>query len=84
VLERGVQVGSIRESSVMDLLVKKKVSSSSLVREWMEAPLPTVKSGDKILNPFTVMKDRNAAIVVEGSKAVGIITVSDLVGYLAK
>lgn len=84
VLEGGVQVGSIRESSVMDLLVKKKVSSSSLVREWMEAPLPTVKADDKILNPFTVMKDRNAAIVVEGSKAVGIITVSDLVGYLAR
>lgn len=84
VLQHGVQVGSIRESSVMDLLVKKKVSSASLVREWMEPPLPTVRVGDKILNPFTVMKDRNAAIVVEGSKAVGIITVSDLVMYLAR
>jgi cystathionine beta-synthase len=84
VLEHGVQVGSIRESNVMDLLVKKKASSSSLVREWMEPPLPTVHTDDKILNPFTVMKDRNAAIVLEGSRAVGIITVSDLVSYLAR
>jgi cystathionine beta-synthase len=84
VLKDGVQVGSIRESSVMDLLVKKKVSSSSLVKEWMEPPLPVVRKDDKILDPFTVMKDRNAAIVVEGSRAVGIITVSDVVSYLAR
>jgi len=84
VLERRVQVGSIREPSVMNLLVKKKVSSSSLVRDWMEPPLPSVRADDRILNPFTVMKDRNAAIVVKGSRAVGIITVSDLVSYLAR
>ena len=84
VLEHGVQVGSVRESNVMNLLVKKKASSSSLVKDWMEPPLPSVRLGDSILDPFTVMKDRNAAVVVRGSKPVGIITVSDMVSYLAK
>ena len=84
VLDKGVQVGSVREAGIMDLFVNKKASSSSVVRDWMEAPLPTVRADDKILNPFTVMKDRNAAIVVDRSKAVGIISVSDVVSYLAR
>lgn len=84
VLAGGVQVGSVRESGIMDLLLNKKASSNSPIGDWMEAPLPTVRADDRILNPFTVMKDRNAAIVLEGSKAIGIITVSDLVSYLSK
>ncbi len=50
----------------------------------MDATLPTVRADDRILNPFALLRDRNAAVVVEGSKAVGIITVADLVTYLAK
>ena len=84
VLDRGVQVGSIRESNLMGVLLNKRASSGSRVKDWMDAPLPTVRADDMILNPFTLLRDRNAAVVVEGSKAVGIITVADLVTYLAK
>jgi cystathionine beta-synthase len=84
VLERGVQVGSIRESNLMGVLLNKRASSRSRVKDWMDAPLPTVRAGDRILNPFALLRDRNAAVVVDGTKAVGIITVSDVVKYLAK
>ncbi len=54
------------------------------VEDVMEAPLPTVEKGGVLLNPAAMMRDRNAVVVVDGQKVVGIITTIDVINHLAK
>jgi cystathionine beta-synthase len=84
VLKDGVQVGSIREMSIMRALSVHKASPGQKVGEVMDDPLPYVNINDRILDPFTLLKDKNAAIVLDNKAIVDIITTSDVINYLTK
>lgn len=84
VLLKGVPVGELSENTLASKLARKRVSSRSRVEDAMDEPLPTVRRGDYMLNPLNVLKDRNAALVVEGTQAVGILTTIDVINYLAR
>ena len=84
VLKDGVQVGSIREMSIMRALSVHKASAGQKVGEVMDDPLPYVNINDRILDPFTLLKDKNAAIVLDNKAIVDIITTSDVINYLTK
>ncbi|HTX44035.1 MAG TPA: pyridoxal-phosphate dependent enzyme, partial [Methanocella sp.] len=82
VITDGVQVGSIREISIMKKLAGHEASLGQKVGEVMDDPLPVVNMKDRILNPFTLLKEKNAVVVLEDGKAVDIITSTDVIGYL--
>jgi len=84
VIRDGVQVGSIREISVMKKLTSRQASCIQKIMEVMDEPLPSVKKEDKLLDPFTLLKDKNAVVVLENNKVVGIITTIDVINYLMK
>jgi cystathionine beta-synthase len=84
VLRRRVPVGSISEWPLMKKLHSKDVAVDAKVEEAMGEPFPVIRRGETILDPFNIMKDKGAMLVVDGSNAVGIITVIDVVNYLAK
>jgi cystathionine beta-synthase len=84
VIKEGVQVGSIREISVMKKLTKRQASCMQKVSELMDEPLPSVKIEDKILDPSNLLKDNNAVVVLEHNKVVDIITTIDVINYLMK
>ena len=84
VLKHGAQVGSIAEIGVMKKLTSGDASPDQKIQELMDDPLPVVRLADKILDPFTLLKQTNAAVVVDKSSIVGIITTIDVINYLAK
>jgi predicted transcriptional regulator len=68
----------------MKKLHSKSVAVDARVEEAMGEPFPVVRRGETILDPFNIMKDMGAMLVVDGTVTVGIITVIDVVNYLAK
>ena len=84
VLTEGLQVGSIREISIMKKLSDGTASRAHKVKEFMEQPLPTVGKEDKIVSPLNLLKTQSAIAVVENGKIVDIITTIDVINYLLK
>jgi predicted transcriptional regulator len=81
-IDGGVQVGSIREISIMKRLVCKEVWCTQKVRDVMDEQFPTVETTDNILNPLTLLKDRNAVLVLDNNQIADIITTIDVIDYL--
>jgi len=84
VIKDGVQVGSIREISVMKKLTSRQASCIQKISEVMDEPLPSVKKEDRILDPFILMKDKNAVVVLENNMVADIITTIDVINYLMR
>jgi len=84
VLRDGVPVGSIREITIMKKLSSKEAAAVQKVGDVMDDPLPNIGVNDGILNPFLLLKDKNAVIVQDKGKAVDIITTTDVIGYLTR
>jgi cystathionine beta-synthase len=83
VVEDGAQVGSITVSSVVKLVGKGALPGKTRVEDVMEAPLPTVDRKTKLLDPAKLLRERNALVVVDGHRVVGVLTTIDVVNYLA-
>ena len=84
VVKDNVQVGSIREITLMKQLSGKKATSTHKVKDFMEEPLPSIGKEGKIISPLKMMKDRNALVVLEKGKITDIITTIDIVNYFLK
>ena len=84
VIQAGVQVGSMAASTAIKLIGRKEVKAETKVEDIMDAPLPSVDRRTELLNPAKLLRERNALIVMDGMKVVGVITTIDVVKYLAK
>ncbi len=84
VLMDGAQVGSIREITIMKKLRSKEATVGQKIRDIMDDPLPVVNINDRILDPFTLLKDKNAVVVLDNSKVSEIITTTDVIRYLTE
>jgi cystathionine beta-synthase len=84
VIEGGVQVGSLREIDIMKKLASKQASYTQKIREIMDEPLPSVRKEDKILDPFNILKEKGAVVVLENNWVVDIITTIDVINYFMK
>lgn len=83
VLQDNMQIGSIKEHSIMKKLIKKDTHATQRVSEIMEEPLPTVNIDEKIVAPLNLL-DKNALLVTENNKITDIITVIDVVNYFLR
>jgi predicted transcriptional regulator len=84
VVADGVQVGSVSEISIMKKLASKEVGYKQNIGDIMGEPLPIVKKTDKILDPLSLLKDKNAVLVLDNNKIVDIITTIDVINYFMK
>ncbi|HLQ06201.1 MAG TPA: CBS domain-containing protein, partial [Nitrososphaerales archaeon] len=84
VIKGGFQVGSVSVASMIKKVAEKKAGLDHPVEEIMEPPIPTVEKGSVLLNPASLMKKRNAVVVVDRQKVVGVITTIDVINYLAR
>ena len=84
VIKDGVQVGSVHEMSVMKRLTSKKASKEQRIEEVMDEPLPVVRKEELLLDPFNLLREKNAAIVLDNNAVAGIITTIDVINYLTK
>lgn len=84
VIRLGVQVGSVSVASMIKKVAERKAGLDLPVGEIMEAPLPAVEKRGVLPNPASLMRKRNAVVVVERKKVVGVITTIDVINYLAR
>jgi len=76
-------VGSIRERSLLDRIFRDPDALQASVAEVMDPPLPMVEAGDPVEVAFERLQTRPAVVVEEGGRALGILTRSDLLEFLA-
>jgi cystathionine beta-synthase len=84
VIRGGYQVGSVTVGSMIKRVAEKKAGLGHPLEEIMEAPLPTVDKGGVLPNPASLMGKKNAVVVVERQRVVGVITTIDVINYLAR
>jgi predicted transcriptional regulator len=82
VLENGVSVGSIRESSIIKKASGGEASHRSVIKDLMDDPLPSVNMEDRILRPLNALKEKNAIVVLDDGKVVDIITTIDVINII--
>jgi len=84
VIRDEVQVGCVTEKGIVKKLAKREASCMDKIGEIMDEPMPSVNKTDKILDPFSLLKEKNAVVVLENNKVVDIITTIDVITYLMK
>lgn len=84
VVSGGVMVGSVAVASMVREISRRRSAKGIKVGDVMDPPLPTVEKSASILDPGSLLRERNALVVVEGGKVVGIITAIDVINYLAR
>jgi cystathionine beta-synthase len=82
VIKDQVQVGSIRDVTLMGGLANKKLFHNQKIEEVMEEPLQTIGIQESIMRPESFLKEKNAFVVTDAGKIVGIIATIDVIDYL--
>ena len=83
VLKDSVPIGSIKEKSILKKLMNNEYTLSSIVDQLMDDPFPLVNENDDISDSQDLISEKNAAIVMNNSKAIGIITPIDILNYIS-
>jgi cystathionine beta-synthase len=77
-------VGSVVERELLDAVFSDRAALDAAVGDHMSKPLPTVGSGETVDTVIATLQTASAALVLDDGKPVGIVTRSDLLGFLAR
>ncbi len=76
-------VGSIREAPLLDRVFRDPDALQADVAEVMGPPLPLIESSDPVEVAFEQLQHEPAVVVASEGRALGVLTRSDLLEYLA-
>jgi cystathionine beta-synthase len=76
-------VGSIRERTLLDRIFRDPDSLQADVAQVMEGPLPLVETDDPIEVAFEHLQNQPAVVVSKDGRALGVLTRTDLLEFLA-
>jgi cystathionine beta-synthase len=76
-------VGSIREGTLLDRLFRDPDSLQSDVAEVMAPPFPMVEFDQPVETAFAELQGSPAVVVTKAGEALGVLTRSDLLEFLA-
>ncbi len=76
-------VGAVSERALLDAVFADRAALDATIAEHMSPPLPMVGIGEPVGSVIGVLESASAAVVLDGGKPVGIVTRSDLLGFLA-
>ena len=76
--------GSVSERELLDALYTGKAKLSDLVEQHMSQPLPVVGSTEQIGDAVGALSDKDALVVQEDGRPIGVLTRLDLLTYLAR
>ncbi|HVE63520.1 MAG TPA: cystathionine beta-synthase [Mycobacteriales bacterium] len=76
-------VGSVIERDLLEAVFADRAALEETLDRHMSKALPTVGSGEPVSTAMAELETATAAIVLDDGKPVGILTRSDLLGFLA-
>lgn len=76
-------VGSVVETALLDAVFNDRAALDAPLSAHMSKPLPAVGSGEPVSAAMAALETASAALVLDDGKPVGILTRSDLLGFLA-
>ena len=76
-------VGAVIERELLDAVFADRTALDQPLGEHMSRPLPTVGGGEPLPVALAALENASALLVLDDGKPVGIITRSDLLGFLA-
>ena len=79
----GEVVGSVSEKDLLDALFAGTAQLSDAVRTHMAPPFTLVGAGEKVTAARAALHDRDAVMVIEDGKPVGVLTRADLLNFVA-
>ena len=77
-------VGAVVERELLDAVFADRAALDAPLGKHMSAPLPTVGAGEDLQVAMKALEQASAMLVLDDGKPVGIITRSDLLGYLSR
>ncbi len=82
-LMAGEVVGSVVERELLDAVFADRTALDRPLAERMSPPLPTVGAGEPLPVAMGALEKASALLVLDDGKPVGIVTRSDLLGFLS-
>ncbi len=76
-------VGSIEDRRLLDQVFADRGTLDEALEKHMGPPLPQVGSGEPLSVAMSALADASALLVLDDGKPLGIVTRSDLLGFLA-
>ncbi len=76
-------VGAVHERELLEAVFADRAALDQPLGDQMSAPLPTVGSGEALAVAMAVLEAASAMLVLDDGKPVGILTRSDLLGFLS-
>ncbi len=76
-------VGSIVERELLHALWSGRASAEDPIEKHMSPPLPQVGAGESVASLMSTLEGADAAVVLDEGFPVGVVTRTDLLGYLS-
>ena len=76
-------VGAVVERELLDAVFADRAALDRPLADHMSRPLPTVGAGEALSVAMAALEGASAMLVLDDGKPVGIITRSDLLGFLS-
>ena len=80
----GEVAGSVSERELLSAVFEGRAKLADAVSQHMSPPLALIGAGEPVGSAADLLRERDAAMVVEDGKPIGVITRSDLLGFLSE
>ncbi|WP_433161555.1 cystathionine beta-synthase [Kribbella sp. CA-247076] len=75
--------GAVSERTLMDALYSGKARLADMVEQHMDEALPSLGAGEPVTKAVQLLEDRDALMVLDDGKPVGVLTRQDLLVHLS-
>jgi cystathionine beta-synthase len=75
--------GAVSERTLMDALYSGKARLADIVEQHMDEALPSLGAGEPVTKAVELLEDRDALMVLDDGKPVGVLTRQDLLVHLS-
>ena len=85
VMDNGKIVGSIQESSLLNIIFEDMTITEKSVKDIMKEPLPVVDLKERVSSVYSKLSGGSSAVIVtENDKPVSLVTKMDMLAYIGK